>query len=412
MFIKYFFVWKILKMAGKMTFNKPGIYLLGGAVAIGAANYANCQEARKFIYGDKELTAAGDGIFAKSYINEIDMFSGDYSLGSRFSSKDKIKYFCTDAKKGLEEIAEGIKPEPGKELTGKEKAFKKYLKGLAKKLKTNNRESLRLLNNAVQDGVISPVRDSLYNEKGWKLNDDVYLVVAKTAKESVPILMHFRAKNYDDIVLEETREAQEKIGEATGDRSKNKGSYCARFGLETGIGTNNEKVVGTFVELPLTSWLSLEGFGSWYAARGNPTFSGKSTEVTKRQRELIGPETYKQRTDEITTSIEEKAVADIGAGLTIKLNDYLEIPLRIGKEFSNQHKTLEGKSTIIHDRNGQLLEAPSVITNTKDCGHNPTSNKYFSIGPRWNLGKNLSVGLSFNKMGRKNSGRINLRCSF
>lgn len=393
-------------MAGKMTFNKPGIYLLGGAVAVGAANYANAQDKpRNFIYGDRELTAAGDGIFAKSYINEVSMSpDNSYSIKSRFSSKDKINYSCTDAKKELKRIINGMGPD--NKLTDKEKAFKDYLKELARTLNTNDKASLELLNNAVKDGIISPRNDSLYNERGWKIKDDTYLVFAKTGNESVPILYHFKLKS----PAEEKESGLEKKAGKTGEDYK--GSYCARFGLEAAAGTNNERVVGAFVELPLASWLSLEGFGSRYAGRGNPTHSDKFTEVTKRQRELIGPETYKQRTDEITTNAEEKAIADIGAGLTIKLNDYVEVPLRIGKEFSNQHKTLDGKSTIIHERNGKLLEAPSVITNSKDCGNSAKSNLYLSAGARLNLGKKLSMGVSFNKMGRKNSGRINLGYRF
>lgn len=426
-------------MAQKKILNKSEAYLLGGALFLGAVTYANAQEQRRYIYGDKELTAAGDGIFAKSYINEVDMFSGDYSLGNRFSSKDKIKYSCIDAKKGVEKIAENMKSDSL--LTGKEKAFKHYLKGLAKTLKINDKRSLKMLDNAVKDGVISPVRDSLYDENGWKLNDEVYLIVAKTAKESVPTLVHFKAKTYDDIVLEETRENQSKLEQEAQEDScipeqpylkkeysvlKKKivaekvpksGTYLApedesaRFGLEAGMGTNNEIVTGAFIDLPLISWLRIGGFGNWYAETGKMPGSETSTQITQRQSELIGSTIYRDRTDEMTTILEGKPIAEYGAEIAFKTED-VEFPLRAGTHLSDEKKTLEGKSTIIHTSEGQLLEAPTVISNTKDCGHSTKSDLYLSAGVRFNLTENLSLGGSYNRIGKKNSGRVSLRYTF
>ena len=57
-----------------------------------------------------------------------------------------------------------------------------------------------------------------------------------------------------------------------------------RFGLEYALGTNREELAGAFLEIPLTSWLAVEGFGNYYFAKGNPLSSGTQTEVTTRQR--------------------------------------------------------------------------------------------------------------------------------
>lgn len=99
MFIKCFFLGKGLKMEGKRNIvNKLGMYLLGTAFGaslyFGAVNYANAQDASKvqniaksnspksLIYsgGSDELTTTGDGIFAKSYINNVELFLNELVL--------------------------------------------------------------------------------------------------------------------------------------------------------------------------------------------------------------------------------------------------------------------------------------------------------------------------------------------
>jgi long-subunit fatty acid transport protein len=59
-----------------------------------------------------------------------------------------------------------------------------------------------------------------------------------------------------------------------------------------------------------------------------------------------------------------------------------------------------------------LLQEPSVITNTKKESPTVKSELMLSAGARYNLGKNLSVETSVVRIGRKNSGRINLRVGF
>lgn len=185
-----------------------------------------------------------------------------------------------------------------------------------------------------------------------------------------------------------------------------------RIGLEAGLGTNKEVVIGGFFEFPLTKWLSLEGFGNYYAIKGKSTFTDFGTQLNQRERELIGPATYKQRTDETIFTAEDKIFAEAGAGLTFKIAYGIGVPLKIGAGLLKREKNIEGKSTIIFERNGQLLQEPSVITNTKKESPAVKSELMLSAGARYNLGKNLSVETSVVRIGRKNSGRINLRVGF
>ena len=496
MFIKCFFLGKGLKMEGKRNIvNKLGMYLLGTAFGaslyFGAVNYANAQDASKvqniaksnspksLIYsgGSDELTTTGDGIFAKSYINNVELSPKRACSLMQFYSKDKINYSIIDVKKGLEQRIKKIGHDST--LTKKEKAFKYYLKKLSKKLKSNDKESLKLLNTAVKDGYIDPVTDTLYDEKGWKIKGDTYMAVVKTKKQEIPILLYFKLKNFEDIVKEGklekeakktardssgiTKTAEDSLKATAGDTSKAEQFYemtsdtvrllkqfgkltdkqkiewgklsselkekgyewaaygiwvkrkeqpRTKFGLEAALGTEKEAVVGVFYSTPLASWLSLEGFGDWYAAKGNPLSSGKSTQITARERELMGAAKYKQRTDEIITSSEEKAIADAGLGLTFNITDWLEIPLRAGATISKEKKTLDGKSTIIFEGNSQSLQVPSVITNTKDGGKDIKTNPYISAGTRFNITKHLSAELSAIKRGEIVDGRVNFRYNF
>ena len=189
-----------------------------------------------------------------------------------------------------------------------------------------------------------------------------------------------------------------------------------RGGLEVALGKNHEGIVGTFIDIPLTSWLSTEGFMDWYIARGNPIFAGTQREVTLRDRQLIGNgiagPMYKFRRDGITTTTEERAIADIGAGLTFKLTDYFELPLRVGLNVANQQKTTEGMSTIWHERNNLPIGQPETITNSKDDSKGIKTNLALSAGARFNLTKNLSLGASYNRIGKNNSARVNMGVKF
>ncbi len=503
---------------------------------ISDATPINPEKSQNLIYAEAELTSAGDGVLAKSYVTEVNVSpDNEYSLKSKFSSKDKIKYFFTDARKGLERIVKKMGRDS--KLTGKEKAIKYYLRGLARKLRSNDKASLKLLNTAVKDGIISPEEDGLYNEKGWKVKDDVYMAVVKTKSQETPLLLYFRPKTYaearkkegrleqeikKEAKPEETRQADAKMSSASVAELEKKDSsetitkyekekqeagrdnlrvkepvisdsletkesifidssatekpfievidgilqllkpydsltteqkkeyqmeyanfWGAKdivgvnpelyvviedstkeeeakpeknaggpgFGLEAGVGNNGEKTVGVFGDVPLTSWLKLGAYANYSAARGNSYSYDERTEITQRERQLIGPATYKQRTDEITTTLEDMARAEVGAGITLKISENVEIPFRVGAKILNEKEIKEGKSTIVHERNAQILGEAKTITGQTESD-SPVNRLSLSAGAIYNINKNLAVGAEFNRTGNYNQGQVNLRVGF
>ncbi len=474
------------------------------------------------------LTTAGDGVFAKSYVNKVEISPNSrYNLRGEWKSRDKISYSVIDVKKGLKNeirnyekkhFSKGMKP------SGEEKATLAFYKELYKKVNGNDKKSLKLLENAVRDGVMDSEKDSLYKNGESGLEQGLYMVRVKTKSRSFPVLLYFRKKSFAEVEKESRLEKEVK-GEVQKEKSKEEHikeileewkakakaradsisaaqqkvqkegtkkdslesitkyeekmferwraelklkedsiakakaqlpdtsyvekpdtgyivtpfdtsavpdtSYAkevaeekisegeelsTRFGLEAAVGTNREAVLGGFVEFPLNSWLSLEGYGNYFVKRGKSVFSDLGTQVTQRDRQLIGTgiigPTYKYRVDEIHTTAEERAIADIGAGITFKIKDNLEFPLRIGAGLLSQQKTLDGKNTISFERKGQQLQAPSIITNTEKENPALKGDLTLSAGARYNLTKKLSVGASFNRIGKKNSGRLNLRHEF
>ncbi len=184
-----------------------------------------------------------------------------------------------------------------------------------------------------------------------------------------------------------------------------------KLGLEAAIGTNKEKVLGMFTQIPLSSLLNLEGYFDYYIAKGNYIFSGEETEVKARERIRIGTGTYEQRTDEITTYTTEYARAEAGLGLALRVKDF-EFPLRVGVNLSDQENKLYGKATIVRERNMEQSGDTKVITNNRDGGKKSVYNSALSAGVLYNINKNLSAGVSYNRVGRNNSARFNVRYKF
>ena len=190
---------------------------------------------------------------------------------------------------------------------------------------------------------------------------------------------------------------------------------CTRFGLEAAVSwAENEANIGSFVEIPLTSWFSVGGYGDYFIRAGKPILSDLGTQITQREKQLISSAKYKQRTDNIHATAEERAVADIGAGFSFKIRNNIEFPLRIGVGLLKHEKTVDGESIITFEENGQLLQEPSVITNTQKESPKTKAALTWSAGVLYNLiGDWLAVGASVNGIGpNKNIGRLNLRVAF
>ena len=178
------------------------------------------QEAQKKSYNEiyptgyltTVLTSVGDGVFAKSYVNEVEISPDSrYNLRGEWKSKDKINYSVIDVKKGLENeiknyqkkhFSKGMKP------AGEEKATLAFYKELYNKVNSNDKESLKLLENAVRDGVINSETDSLYTNGELRLEQGLYMVRVKTKSRSFPVLLYFRKKSFAEVEKESRLERE------------------------------------------------------------------------------------------------------------------------------------------------------------------------------------------------------------
>ena len=236
-----------------------------------------------------------------------------------------------------------------------------------------------------------------------------------------------KAKQYSDSVSDAkakareqfVRDSVEKIKTVAKENSRKKfvadsttnaNKPRTRFGVEASYGSNSEGLVGAFLEVPLNSSVSIEGFGDYFVSSGKAKTNVR-TDTTLRERELIGPGTYKQRTDEITTTSEDEAIVDVGLGLLLKAGN-VRFNFRGGVGMSSQDGTIDGKSTIAFERNMAPLGQPETITNSMPGKKKNLTEALFSAGAMYDFNKNLSLGVSFNGVGKRSGGRINFRYRF
>ena len=183
-----------------------------------------------------------------------------------------------------------------------------------------------------------------------------------------------------------------------------------KFGVEASAGTELEGIIGGFVSVPASSWLNLDAYAGFFANNGYYIARNASEIITARETELIGPATYKKRTDEIKTISKKSPIAEIGTGAVVDLGKGFGIPMRAGIEIFKEEKTKIGRSTIEFERNNSPLRTPSVIENT--AVENSTGSKFaLSAGLAYKINSSLSVEALFNS-GLKNSGRLKLKYTF
>lgn len=413
-------------------------------------------------------SATGEGVFLKNFCyNRILTPDGDFDLYDVFETPNgDVTCSVVDAKEGLRI---GLKYLENKPKTGENLASRKQIEILMRKTPQSNANSVSLLERAVSDCRIDTKGDGLYVDGKWKIEGGKYVFRISSKNQTVtdakgnktiykahslPIIVDFSlnsdpdyleggrqaagptistpmpsrdkivADSLDQVRREHLRKAREEFSRdsiaaesrarkeekerlevSRSSRPSRTHTLSPRFGLEAAVGTNEEVVLGTFVELPAKEF-SVQAYGNFYAS-GEPIKSNSNTVVTMREKELIGPGTYKQRTDEITTLSEDKPRFEFGVGASYKPNrrDF-EFPVRVGLNFSKQTEKVEGKSTIIHERNMLPLGEPQVITNSMIGGKKNSTNLSLGVGAIYNVDHNWSVGASANRVGSKNSLRL------
>ncbi|MDP3992072.1 MAG: hypothetical protein Q8P79_01020 [Nanoarchaeota archaeon] len=390
--------------------TKLGILGLVGSLALGTEAYAQNPRAgsaraqpNRILSRCPEYSASGEGILLKDFVfNEP---NSSENLGKVFSclyaQRGNISYDTINARRGLENVLSNLKNGVS---TPEKRASIEYIQGLLRTVSERNTYMLIARSPAV----------------------------AGYAAQSVPILVNTGARERRVPPAERREPARERADtlrvverprerpqyrprqprRETG-RERQQPSYrlSPQLGLETELGTNGELSVGAFGNLPLSNHVRLEAFGNYSVSTGDAYLASVDTSVTERERQLIGTNTYKFRTDETITSANEIGAAEAGLGLTIVPSKYFELPFRAGVKRLRGTETVDGRSTIRFERDGLPLGDEEVITNSLE-------NKSFrdrlslSAGARLRIGRHMAVGASYNWVGKQNNGKVNFRFNF
>ena len=405
------------------------------------------QTRRDLIYSSNPcLSATGEGVLLKRECHPLPLAPNSRTdigqMFELFSVSGKLDYTAVSGNDGIKMAVSYLK---GEKQTLLNRASVSHLeKELLRLTPDNDPASVAWLNEAVSDGVVD-AKDSLFSGNNLKLEEGLYAIVARSSNESIPILVKVsydasevrreqEARNAtakaDSIAklrvqYQSVRDSLATLNRARRDRElfvkdsldmaayveQQKGSGLkTRFGLEAGYGTNKEGIAGAFVEVPLTSAISVEGFGDYFVLAGNADSSIKA-DTTARERQLIGPGTYKDRVDKEITTSEHKSKADFGLGLLLGAGD-LRFNVRGGVNLYSMEEETDGESTISFERNGVPLGQPETITNSKGKSKGNSVRASFSAGALYDVNRRFSVGASYDRFGKKNGGRINLRLRF
>lgn len=342
-------------------------------------------------------------------------------------------------------------------MTGEQKAFNNYLRHLINNTEENDQASLRTLNSAAADLNIS--NSELYNNGQLAVRPGLYLANISNGTQSTNMLLYFnepfvpqearvpttapegisgqvpsidsseavRAREFARLT-DSIRVAQQRADSIRNVQEEQRprqvliqpsapvapvyqpahkpvspryprhepGRRGFEVGLEASLNMNQDLSfgAGVFGSARVAPWMRIGAYGEYSISnKGIPTTSRPDT--TQRSTELIGPGTYKDRTDIITHSQRENVKGEFGGELTFIPHPILEFPIRVGAEVAKANEVLDETSTISFTRNGQPLQAPSVISNSKPSNSNPL-NMTIGAGARINLTNRLYASAMYN----------------
>lgn len=449
---------------------KKSSYLRGlasaGIIALASIlNPVSAKSQQNTIYSrNPELSAAGEGVILKDHVfnyqlvpNTVINLENEFGL---YATRGEVNYSASDARAGLENVISYLRGNISVVRTDIGLASIDYFENLLSETTESDRASVAQLNRALEDRVIDVQGDSLYVDGNWRIQEGRYGIIARSnavpgfSDQSIPILVEFTYApeqaaqqpaqvqpivpvqpepipadtTATPVIPEPTPVPAEPIPQPQipAERQTTQADLerGIKYGIEAGVGATKEATIGAFFEYPVTSWMALEGFGNFYAARGNPVTSDEDTEVTMREKKLVGPFTYKTREDRITSYSDGRAIFDSGIGVTFRVNDFgidevenFEFPFRAGPALVKNDNWKYGESTIRFERNQKTLEE-NTISNTETLDSNFKKVLSLSGGVRYNIDEfsvaginveGLSLGYSFNRVGDENSIRVNIR---
>lgn len=395
---------------------------------------------RDYIYSnDSQYTTAGDGRILKRIDLPLTLTPNEkIDLDTLFYTKSgkQIKFQVLDPKIGLENVISELQKDPYYGQTPEGVAFRKYLDYKLSELPPNDHVSLFRLNRAVADNCIDPIQDSLYVNGSWTIQQGKYLFKAYTEgdkAESVPVIYDITLSKKDfltsihqrNLMLQKLKFAEKEPSEIAEPLSEFqraklipikelekaeekptkpkpkiklpkdlKGYY--RFSAGVGAGTNSDFTLNLGGEYYFSDAISAGLYAMVNLSSGE--ISDRNTLVTEKERELIGPGTYKHRIDEITTTNEKTNawMSEIGARARHKITNYLNAFANLGIVFKKNKEKISGKSIVWLERNQEPLGDVKTISNQIPETSETESGIALGAGLEARINGNFSIDVSAN----------------
>ncbi|MCX6749138.1 MAG: hypothetical protein NTW17_00120 [Candidatus Pacearchaeota archaeon] len=389
----------------------------------------------RILSGNYCLSATGEGIYLKNFCHDVELGSDSrINLNQRFSLSATVGNDNYEVITGREGVRYGLRMLRRGRLTPEKRASITYLENLLQRMSENDSASVSLLEQDAQNGILGDGINDLS-----QIHEGIYAFVAKSGRSGryvengMPIFVNIRIPGRetraqeqaqrDTAAAHEGERAQRVVAPTdTGDANYRRGRAPVRAnaeaartlapqrtgqefvpprtarrvfgaGLEAAIGTDNELILGMFANARIIPGIGLELSGRYFSRRGDSDFIRSPTDTTERATEHIGS-TYKTRTDEITTSFDEKGFVELGGRILIE---------PAGVKIFDRTEDIEGRSTIESIRNGNQLEAPQVITNSQRKSRNvthPSLTAELRVHPFKNFfvsaGYNRTIGRGYN----------------
>jgi len=183
---------------------------------------------KNYIYPYQKFSnyhTAGQGIIAKNYVPEL----SDVDFDSTFYAREgKLDIRFEDAEKILSKAQKFS--DSRKHSTPDKKAYKNYLKSLEEYVGNHpsDSESLKKLNEAVDNGTLFTKKDSVYNN----LENGIYAVVyeskgdkdRRVKSQTVPLFVHVKNSEKEKEKKDDTKDEDRTNYEFLPRKEKNKGS--------------------------------------------------------------------------------------------------------------------------------------------------------------------------------------------
>lgn len=140
-----------------------------------------------------------------------------------------------------------------------------------------------------------------------------------------------------------------------------------------------------------------------------------ASDVTERDRQFIGPGTYKYRTDEFTTRTEEQYTGGFGLEAGYNVANRLELNASFGAIRKRTTTNISGNSEIVIERNGEELAREPIkgaLPEKEDVAYEREFN--LGLGARLLLGKDRFYGydLYFDANAARRNGKWSLGLGF